>query len=392
MSKTTSNESNSKIKPKKILFLFPYPLGEAPSQRFRFEQYLHFLQEHDTKKNTIQYDTQGFLDEKTWKILYKKGHYFQKIIGILFGFLRRIKILFFLKKYDFVFVHREATPLGYPFVEWWISKIAGKKMIFDYDDAIWLPNTSHQNRIVAGLKFHSKTALICKWAYKVSAGNQYLMAYAKENQEKKKQTQEELLKNIIYNPTTIDTENWHNPALLPKKNPQQKFTIGWTGTHSTLFYLKEILPILDILAEKYEFDFLVISNQKPDFEHKHLVFKTWQKETEIQDLYQMHVGIMPLADDIWAKGKCGFKALQYMALGIVPVVSPVGVNTEIVQHEKNGFVCQNLASWASTLAHILENHTKNPFYFESISQEARKTIVDKYSILSNKKNFLQLFY
>lgn len=371
---------------KKILFLFPYPPGKAPSQRFRFEQYLHFLAE-----NNIQYDIQSFLDEKTWDILYKKGHYFQKIFGILFGFLRRIKILFFLKKYDMVFVHREATPLGYPFVEWWIAKIAKKKMIFDYDDAIWLPNTSKENKIIAGLKFHSKTAIICKWAYKISAGNQYLMDYAKQNNKNVNKNANPNHENIIYNPTTIDTQNLHNPALLPPKNPNQKFTIGWTGTHSTLFYIKEILPILQKLETKYNFDFLVISNQKPDFELKNLIYKKWQKETEMVDLYQMHVGIMPLQDDIWAKGKCGFKALQYMALGIVPVVSPVGVNTDIVLHEQNGFVCNNLEEWEKTFILILENYTKNKEYFENISKNAQKTIVEKYSILANKQNFLNLF-
>lgn len=365
---------------KKILFLFPYPLGEAPSQRFRFEQYIQFLE-----KNNIQYDTQSFLNDSTWKILYKKGYYFQKIFGILYGFLKRIWILFFLKKYDFVFVHREATPLGYPFVEWWIAKVARKKIIFDYDDAIWLPNTSHQNRMVAGLKFHSKTALICKWAYKVSAGNPYLMGYAKQH-NKMLQTQA----NIIYNPTTIDTEHLHNPALLPQKQ-LKRFTIGWTGTHSTLFYLKEILPVLEKLSQKYEFDFLLISNQKPDFGLKNLIFKAWDKQTEMLDLYQMHAGIMPLAEDIWANGKCGFKALQYMALGIVPVVSPVGVNAQIVRHGENGFVCKNLQEWEHILENMLANYQKNEHTFAELGENARKTIVDKYSVLSNTDNFLKLF-
>ncbi len=354
----------------KILFLHPYPAGEAPSQRFRFEQYLHFL-----KENGHQIDRQSFLDEKTWKILYKQGYKFAKIIGILKGFLRRIKILFHLKKYDFVFIHREATPLGYPFIEYWIAKIAKKKIIFDFDDAIWLPNTSQENKLVSRLKFHQKTNLICKWATKISAGNQYLVDYAKQFNQ-----------NVVLNPTTIDTQNLHNRDLYPTQK-NNIFTIGWTGTHSTLFYLDFLWEILQELEQKYTFKMIVIANQKPTISLQSLEFIEWNKNTEIQDLLKIDIGLMPLTDDKWANGKCGFKALQYMSLGIPTIASPVGVNTDIIQHNENGFLCKNKEEWKQILIMFLENK----YNYETIAQKTKQTIVDKYSVIANQKNFESLF-
>ncbi|MFN3316838.1 MAG: glycosyltransferase, partial [Raineya sp.] len=316
-----------------------------------------------------------FLDEATWRILYKQGFFTEKVAGILKGFIRRFFLLFSIWKYDFVFVHREATPIGLPFVEWFVCKIFRKKMIFDFDDAIWLPNTSEQNKIIAGLKSHQKTKYLCRWAYKVSAGNAYLADYARKYNN-----------NVIINPTTIDTENWHNPALIQKKE-NLKPIVGWTGTHSTIIYLSPLLPILKKLSEEEDFIFLVISDKKPEWHLDNMQFVAWNKETEIQDLAQMDIGLMPLADDEWAKGKCGFKALQYMAMEIVPLVSPVGVNTEIVENNVNGFVCQSEQDWENYLQFLLQNAQKR----KEIGMNARKTIIQKYSILANNSNFLELF-
>lgn len=355
---------------KKILFLFPYPSHTAASQRFRFEQYLDVL-----AQNNYSVVLKPFLDEKTWKILYKRGFFWQKIVGILRGFARRFILLFSIYKYDFVFVHREASPIGLPFVEWFVCKIFRKKMIFDFDDAIWLPNTSEQNKIIAKLKFHQKTKYLCQWAYKVSAGNSYLASYAKQYNA-----------NVVINPTTIDTQHWHNPSLVQKKsNP--KPVVGWTGTHSTIAYLVALLPVLQKVAEHQEFIFLVISDKKPDWQLKNMQFVAWNKETEIQDLAQMDIGLMPLTNDPWAKGKCGFKALQYMAMAIVPLVSPVGVNTEIIQDGFNGFLCDSLQDWENTLLQLLQDEQKR----KNIGENARKSVITRYSILANTNNFKELF-
>jgi len=354
---------------KRVLFLFPYPPDTAASQRFRFEQYLPCLQD-----NGWEYDKQAFLSTKTWAVLYKKGHHIAKITGILAGFWRRFWLLFSLYKYNIVFIHREASPIGLPIFEWLIAKVWRKRIVFDFDDAIWLPNTTEQNAWVAWLKFHSKTASICRWAWKVSAGNAYLCDYAREFNPQ-----------VVLNPTTIDTKNLHN-RLRTHENREEKLVIGWTGTHSTLKYLDELVPILQRLEQQYDFDFLVIADKAPTFELKSLKFLAWNKETEITDLLRMHVGVMPLLPDKWAAGKCGFKALQYMALGIPALVSPIGVNTKIVDNALNGYVCNTVQDWENALIALLSN----PALRTDMGRQARAKIENAYSVTSNTANFIQL--
>lgn len=354
----------------KILFVFPYPSQTAASQRFRFEQYLDLLE-----KEGIEYDLAPFLDIGTWEVLYKKGHHLKKIIGIIRGFSNRFFLLFRLTKYDFIFVHREASPLFFPFFEFISAVILRKKIIFDFDDAIWIPNTTEENKWISKLKFHSKTALIIRWAYKVSAGNRFLAEYARKSNPA-----------VIVNPTTIDTEKQHNPELF-KKIEQKDPTIGWTGTHSTLVYLQEIIPVIRELEKKYTFQFLVIADKNPDFDLKSFQFKPWNIETEIEDLMQIDIGLMPLQEDKWAKGKCGFKALQYMALEIPALVSPVGVNPDIVRNEKDGFVCFTEEDWLFYLSDLLENEEKRI----AMGKNARQQVIENYSFLSNSKNFLSFF-
>jgi glycosyltransferase involved in cell wall biosynthesis len=354
----------------RVLFLFPYPHNTAGSQRFRFEQYLPIL-----KKEGVEYDLQAFIDDNTWEVLYKEGHRFRKVWGIIKGFLRRFKMLFKARQYDFIFIHREASPLGPPIFEWLLAKVLRKKIVFDFDDAIWLPNTSQENAWVAKIKFHHKTSLICKWAYKISSGNDYLADYARNFNNQ-----------VFINPTTIDTENWHNQTknqAVADKN----MVIGWTGTHSTLKYLLPLLPVIENLEKEFTFDFVVISDKEPDFQLKSFKYIPWNKDTEITDLLCFNIGVMPLTDDQWAKGKCGFKALQYMALGIPALVSPVGVNTQIVEHQQNGFICTSNQEWYHFLKLLLENESQRI----EMGKNARQKIIDTYAVLANRTNFLGFF-
>ncbi|MEO1051785.1 MAG: glycosyltransferase family 4 protein [Bacteroidota bacterium] len=358
-------------KSKKILFLTPYPHGKAPSQRFRFEQYIPLLLESG---HTVE--LKSFIDHQTWNVLYARGKEFEKTIGIIWGYLKRLLVLFSVRKYDFVLIHREATPLGPPMVEFILSRVLKKKIIYDFDDAIWLSNTSSENKIIAGIKWHKKVRSICKWSYKVSCGNEFLSEFARNYNE-----------NVIINPTTIDTVNLHNPDLVKPDFKDDLPVIGWTGTHSTIKYLYKLVPILQELEREIDFKFLIISNKKPDIELNSLDYIPWNLATEIEDLARIDIGVMPLEDDLWSKGKCGFKALQYLALGIPAVVSPVGVNTKIIENNKNGFLCDSDEEWLASLKSMLvdEKHRTE------LGRYGRQTIIQQYSVISNKNNFLDLF-
>ena len=357
----------------KIVFVVPYPPTFSPSQRFRFEQYFSLL-----KARTYFFETHSFWDTMTWAILYKKGNFITKSIGFIKGFSKRFLLLFNLSHVDFIFIHREAAPIGPPIFEWIIARVLKKKIIYDFDDAIWLPNTSGENSLVAHLKWHQKVRAICRWSYAVSCGNKYLCEYARQFNMR-----------VFLNPTTIDTEHLHNPKLYYSKIKSTKIIMGWTGTHSTLKYIDSLLPVFKTLEEKFpnQIEFVVVADKEPLFTLSCLRFVRWNKQTEIQDLLQFDIGLMPLTDDVWSQGKCGFKALQYLALQIPAVVSPVGVNNPIVENGVSGFVCAEEQAWIEALTLLIENEALR----KKMGEAGRKKVIENYSVLSNSENFLSLF-
>lgn len=354
-----------------ILFLVPYPHDEAPSQRFRFEQYFSRL-----SASGYTYRVQSFLSRKAWTTLYSKGRVPTKMLALLIGYLMRLWALCLAPFADYIFIHREATPVGPPVCEWIIAKVFRKKIIYDFDDAIWLTDKNNEGSLQRFIRFRSKVKLICKWSYKVSCGNDYLCRFSRQ-----------VNKNVVLNPTTIDTERLHNPDLL-KKEIQHPLTIGWTGSHSTIKYLKAIEDVLFALEQRYPaLQTVIIADKKPDLKLNRLVFIPWNKNTEAEDLSRIDIGIMPLPDDEWTKGKCGFKALQYMAMEIPSVVSPVGVNTEIVEDGVNGFYASTQTEWISALEKLI-NHTE---LRRSAGKNGRTKVVNHYSVHSNSSLFLSLF-
>lgn len=356
----------------KVLFLIPYPKKESPSQRFRFEQYFKKLEEQG-----YQYRVQTFLNTRNWQIFFKPGKILHKAAALIQGFAKRTGVLFIVFAYDYVFIHREATPIGPPVFEWLISKVFRKKIIYDFDDAIWLTDRKNDRWWFNLAKWRNKVSAICTWSYKVSCGNHYLCAYA-----------ENYNKHVVYNPTTIDTRELHNPDLYEKNNYHEHITIGWTGSHSTLKYLRELEPVLKTITEKYpSVGIMIIADAPPMLTLQSVTFKPWSLQTEISDLMQADIGIMPLPDDLWAKGKCGFKALQYMALGIPAVVSAVGVNTEIVDDGKNGFCCLSEKEWITKLEMLIQDAALR----KKMGHEGRVKVQKHYSVDSNAANFLALF-
>lgn len=353
---------------KSIAFLAQLPKNVSPGQRFRFEQYENLL-----IGAGFRVDTFPFLDKKVRKILYQKGHLFQKVTGVINGFVKRIRFLGVCKRYDYIFVQREMTPIGPPFFEWMVARVFRCKIIYDFDDAIWIPNVSEGNQVAQFLKCFWKVKYISKWAYKVSVGNQFLGAFAKQ-----------FNKQVIYNPTCVDTQSRYN---ILANHDQSTVTIGWTGSHSTLQFLELCIPALKKLEQKHQFRFLVICDQKPDFDLASMTFIPWNAATEIEDLARINIGIMPLKHDAWSEGKCGFKIIQYLALGIPAVASPVGVNKQIIEHGNNGFLCETDSDWVECLSELLTDIDKR----KAFGKKGRQKIEKAYSVHANADNFLSLF-
>jgi glycosyltransferase involved in cell wall biosynthesis len=353
----------------KILFITSHRRDRAPNQRFRFEQYISYLEE-----NGFQCIVSPLIKTAAEDTLfYKPGNHFRKIpLGLLLG-LRRVKDVLRANKFDIIFIAREAFILGSVFFET-LLKQSKAKIIFDFDDAIWLDVISENNRSFSWLKDGSKTSKIIALADKVFAGNEFLADYARK-----------FNRNTVIVPTTIDTE-----AYEPRKFVQKEtVTIGWSGSLSTIEHFQFALPALTILKEKYQdaVDIHVIGDANYKNEKLKIVGKAWNLSNEIKDLQSFDIGVMPLPDNEWTWGKCGLKGLQYMALEIPTIMSPVGVNKEIIANGINGFLADQTTEWMNIISALIENRKLRA----DIGKAGRKTVLEKYSVVSQRENYLNQF-
>lgn len=353
---------------KKVLFLGQLPENFSPSQRFRIEQYKYVLE-----KASVAYYFQPFIAEKYAPFIYRKGYLLKKVAAVVDGFWRRLTGLYRYRNVDYVFVQREASPLGPPVFEWLWAKVLYKKLIYDFDDSIWIPNTSEGNSLAARFKCFWKVAKICSWAWKVSVGNAFLASFAKKYND-----------DVVLNPTCVNTLHKYNRTVEQKEG---KVVIGWTGSHSTLPFLETLSPTLQKLAAKIEFTCLVICDRQPEFPLPNMQFVKWNKHSEIEDLLRIHIGIMPLKMDVWAKGKCGFKIIQYMALGIPAVATKVGVNDTIIDEGENGYTCSTEEEWINALTALITDAGKR----KEMGLKGQKKIRNVYSVQANSAVFLSLF-
>jgi len=359
--------SNKKEKPT-IHFWVPYPIGVAPSQRFRVELFLPKL-----KEAGYSFKLLTFLDQNAWDVLYKPGNRLLKAWGTVKGYFRRVGHLFQSLKADYVFIHREATPLGPPVFEWLLTKVFRKKIIHEYDDAIWIPGGEAISFMKKFLKATWKIKYIIKWSYKVAGGNDFLCNYARQYNS-----------SVFFIPTVVDTEHGH--FKQKDQNQGKRIVVGWTGTHTTLHNLEVIDGVIPELKKEIDFDFLIISNRPPQWDFD-FIYKKWELETEQEDLLDMHIGIMPAKQGPWFEGKCGFKLIQYHACGIPAVASPVGVNPLITLHNKTGFIANNKEEWKVYLKKLIADVSLRA----SMGKEGRKHIEERYSLNSLFPAFVSLF-
>lgn len=345
----------------RILFVAAHRPGRSPSQRFRFEQYFHLLAEAG-----FEYDYSWLIEERDDAVFYRPGNFMRKSNLFLRSWIKRFRDVLNAGRYDIIFIHREAFMTGSVMFEK-MFRNSGAKIIFDFDDAIWHFDISEANRRLGWLKRPSKTKDIIGLADAVIAGNAYLAGFASSFNE-----------NVTIIPTTIDTD-YHRQQPDRNWNPEQ-VCIGWTGSLTTVKHFRMIEPVLQTIRESYgnKVRFKLIGDPAYANESLGLRGTPWRLQTEVQDLSEIDIGIMPLPDDEWAKGKCGFKGLQYMAMEVPAVLSPVGVNTSIVEHGKSGYLADTTEEWISVLSHLIDNQEVR----REIGREARQVIWDRYSVHS----------
>lgn len=352
----------------KVLFIASHRPGRSPNQRFRFEQYIGMLE-----ANGFQCELSYLVSEKDDRYFYKPGNLLKKIDFVRRSIARRRADVRRARDFDIVFVCREALMTRSIAFER-AFKRQGPRIIFDFDDSIWLSNVSDANRRWSWVKDPNKTARLIALADLVLAGNAYLKDYALP-----------FNRNVEVVPTTIDTEEY-----LPRvQRPEGPVCIGWSGSITTIQHFQYAIPALRILKERYgdRISVRVVGDGAYRDASLDIQGLPWRKETELEDLQAMDIGLMPLPDDEWARGKCGLKGLQYMALGIPTIMSPVGVNSTIIQDGRNGFLADTTEAWVEKLGLLIEDADLRG----RLGANARRTVVDHWSTQAWRQRYLDLF-
>ncbi|MBL7952474.1 MAG: glycosyltransferase family 4 protein [Flavobacteriales bacterium] len=352
----------------KVLFIASHRPGRSPNQRFRFEQYIPHLE-----RNGFACTISHLVDEEDDKYFYRPGNFLKKLRFVRRSIARRRADVARMNDFDIIFVCREALMTRSTHFER-AFKRSKAKVIFDFDDSIWLQNVSDANRMWAWVKDASKTSKLIGLADLVFAGNDYLAAYARGFNAR-----------VEVVPTTIDTEEYR-PVPVER---DAAVRIGWSGSITTIQHFQYAIPSLRILKEKYGDRIAIHVIGDGSYEEPSIGVKgqPWRKRTEIEDLCAFDIGIMPLPDDEWARGKCGLKGLQYMGLGIPAIMSPVGVNSTIINDGENGFLATDTAEWVEKVSRLVED----PELRRRIGAAARRTVEDHYSVNAWQDAYLRHF-
>jgi glycosyltransferase involved in cell wall biosynthesis len=345
----------------KILFLVAHPVEDAGA-RYRVHQFLPYL---ESAGHTCE--VWPFSTERLFRALRSKGHFGTKVLETLRCSVRRIIKLADLSHFDLVVIHREVFPFLTPLMEKWVL-LRHPKVIFSFDDAIYAGHddaSTLNHPILYRLKYGRGVDAVLRGSLHVIAGNRILADYAGRFNSR-----------VSIVPTVVDCFQY--PCKAGLASGQRPVTVGWVGSRSTVSYLSAVEPALRRLVEanpgKVRFRFFGCPEYKvevPDFWS--LPFRL---ATEVVDLHSIDIGIMPLPETEWTRGKCAFKAIQYMASGIPTVASPVGITTEIIRDEVSGLLARSTDDWFRALNRLVNDEGLR----RRLSVNARTTIEESYSL------------
>lgn len=325
----------------RVLALSSYPV-DAAATRFRLVQFVEPL-----KARRIELTVSPFLTSEQFAWMYASGGTTRRMMGLADSVRRRIKQLQSVGKYDLLLVQREAMFLGPPIFEWLFRNLGHMPMVLDLDDATYVPYVSPSyGRLGSSLKFFGKTDRLIKRASVVICGNRFIAEYVESRGARS-----------IVVPTVVDTEKF-----MPVAKENDVPVIGWIGTHSTYPFVERLFPILQRLAQNHRFVLKIVGAGVDSItvDGVEVVNKQWNIGQEIADFQSLDIGLYPIfakgaANAVWIAGKSGFKAIQYMAVGVPFVMSPVGVCGEIGENEVTHFNAATDEEWQGAIGKLLED-------------------------------------
>lgn len=342
----------------KVLALSPIP-EEGAGCRFRIAQYIPYLREAGFDVTISSFYTPEF-----FRTVYKPGNVIGKATSFLRLAAKRFRELDDLDSYDLVFLYREAIPLGPPLIERAIVR-RGKPIVLDFDDAIFMNNVSEANRWISFLKNPGRVAEVVRKSTEVVVGNDFLASYARRYND-----------HVTVIPTVLDTDRFV-PRADPPTDPDRELVVGWIGSPTTFPYLQDLAGLLAQVATKHRFRLKVSGAGQPvRFPGVNVDEVPWSLANEVNLFNTCDIGVYPLTDNDWSRGKCGFKAIQCMACGVPVVAAAVGVNREIITDGVDSFLASTPADWTEKLGRLLSD----PALRAHMAVAGRRTIEERYSL------------
>lgn len=349
-----------------VLALVPNQLGHAPGQRGSIELWDSIL-----RPAGVEVDFAPFETEKLQAILYKSGGSLSKAKEMMRGYANRIRLIRDLDKYDAVFVYREAALFGPAFLERLIAR--RKPIIYQLDDPLFMPYKSPSNGYLSYLKFFGKIKEIIRMSTVVIVNSSHIREYAEDFND-----------NIWQIPSVVDTAKFD---FKPFPDDLKRVCVGWSGSPTTVRNIKLVEKPLRRLSREKICDILLIGGTEFGISDVEYEAKNWNGETEVDDLRRMQVGLVPLPVNTWNKYKFIMKTAQYMALGIVPVATPMASNTEVIRHGENGFFAANDDEWHERITNLVEDAELR----NRMSRAAAADAAAKYSLQANAGKVIDAF-
>ena len=326
----------------------------GPASRYRIYQFMPYL-----KTAAIQCSVRPLLGPAYFKLIEIQAwpvRIFGKSMYSAVRFLKRVWDLAMMGKPDLIVVEGQLFPYCPPWGERLLTWM-GQRLVIEFDDAIYLTRF-HQRKMPQLLRL-SVSAIV---------GNRTLAEYARR-----------FAPTVTVIPTVVDTERFVPLSLSKEKilgRLKSPITIVWMGLAYNASYLDVLVPALQMVQSELRARFRVISSRPPDLSGVEVEFFPWDLQTEVEHLQDCQIGIMPLPDSEWARGKCGLKLLQYMALGIPAVASPIGVNQEIIRSGENGLLATTPSEWSSHLVRLCRDAGLR----QRLGAAARRTVEARYAL------------
>jgi len=350
----------------RVLALVPSQLNHSPGQRGSIELWGKIL-----KPAGIELDFVPFETKRLEQILYTSGNQIGKATEMLRGYASRLRLLQNLDDYDAVFIYREAALFGPALLERLVAR--KKPIIYQLDDPLFVPYTSPSNGYLSYLKFFGKIKEIVRISKVVMVNSTHIREYA-----------EQFNSNIWQVPSVVDTDKF---KYIPFAETSDRLCIGWSGSATTLPNLRMLEKPLSEISDANICDIHFIGGLDLGLSGVNYTSQKWIGATEAADLRKIQVGLVPLPENSWNRYKFIMKTAQYMALGIVPVGTPMASNTEVIRHGENGFLAATDAEWVEYLTILVKDSKLRSRMSIAGVEDARS----KYSLEANREKIIEAF-